>query len=197
METTPSYYYYVDPEVTYTPQQPNPLDDLMSVYGLSDLANQVARTNKDGSKAVKLRKSYKNQISDLSAKFSTIPNRENGKGGEIANIVFQNNQDMLAQVTRTPEMTDQDYHNAMINRDASLFNAPNMDWNLCQDVLSQFGRSYPSEFQDQQGFQIDDLAFDLDGTGKMTKKRKNRSSGSSIATPNSDVPDDLKRRRLE
>ena len=197
METTPSYYYYVDPEVTYVPQQPNPLDDLISVYGLSDLANQVARTNKDGSKAVKLRKSYKNQISDLSAKFSTIPTRENGKGGEIANILFQNNQDMLAQVTRTPGMSDQDYHNAMINRDAALFQTPNMDWNLCQNVLSQFGRSYPSEFQDQNGFQIEDLAFDLDGTGKTTKKRKNKSSGSSIATPNSDVPEDLKRRRLE
>lgn len=196
-ETVPSYYYYVDPEVTYVPQQPNPLDDLISVYDLGDIANQVARTNDDGSKAVKLRKSYKNQISDISGKFATIPTRENGKGGEIANILFQNNQDMLAQVQRTEGMSDQDYRDAMMNRDAGLFQSPNMDWDLCQNVLSQFGRSFPSEFQNQQGFQVDDLAFDLDGTGKTTKKRKNKSSGSSIATPNSDVQDDVKRRRLE
>lgn len=81
-ETTfPSYYYYVDPETTYTYQQPNPLQDLISVYGLDDISRQVARTNLDGTKAVKLRKSYKNQIADLSGKFSTIPTRENGKGG--------------------------------------------------------------------------------------------------------------------
>ena len=197
METSPSYYYYVDPETNYTPQQPNPLDDLIAVYGLSDIAEQVARTNKDGSKAVKLRKSYKNQIADLSGKFSQIPTRENGKGGEIAHILFQNNQDMLAQVQRIPGMSDADYRAALVNRDAALFQPPNMDWQLCQDVLAQFGRSYPSEFQNQQGFQVDDLAFDLDGTGKTTRKRKNKSSGSSIATPNSDVTEDLKRRRLE
>ncbi|EJT42018.1 ROX3-like protein [Saccharomyces kudriavzevii IFO 1802] len=53
--TVPSYYYYVDPETTYNYQQPNPLQDLISVYGLDDISRQVARTNLDGTKAVKLR----------------------------------------------------------------------------------------------------------------------------------------------
>lgn len=198
-QTMPAYYYYVDPEVTYQPQLPNPMHELISVYGLEDLSRQVARTNADGTKAVKLRKSYKNQINDLSGKFSMIPNRENGKGGEIAHILFQNNQDMLNQVHRAPEMSDDQYREAMMNRDEVLFTQPNIDWNMCQSVLTQFERSFPTEFQNQNGFQVDDLAFDLDGTGRVgnSKKRKNKSNGSSMATPNSDVQDDLKRRRLE
>lgn len=197
-QTLPSYYYYVDPEVTYQSQRPNPLDDLISVYGLQDISQQVARTNTDGSKAIKLRKSYKNQITELSGKFGTITTRENGKGGEISHVLFQNNSDMMNQAHLEPGMTPEQWHMAMINRDASLFEQPNMDWNMCRTVLSQFERSYPSEFQNQQGFQVDDLAFDLDGTGKSNlKKRKIKSNGSSMATPNSDMQDDVKRRRLE
>lgn len=83
--THPNYYYYVDPSLpVYESQQPNPVDDLITIYGLEEVARQVARTNADGTKAVKLRKSYKNQIQDLSGRFITIPSRENGKGGEIS-----------------------------------------------------------------------------------------------------------------
>ncbi|CCK69436.1 Rox3p KNAG_0C03280 [Huiozyma naganishii CBS 8797] len=201
-QTMPSYYYYIDPTTTYEPQQPNPLDDLIALYGLNDLSRQVARTNMDGSKAVKLRKSYKNQISDLSGKFTSIPTKENGKGGEIAQILFQNNPDMMNQVTRTPGMSDEEWRDAQIHRDSALFQeGQGVDWNMCTDVLSQFERSYPTEFQNQPGFQVEDLAFDLDGSLKSSnsaKKRKNRSNGSSMATPNSDMTqDDLKRRRLE
>lgn len=197
-QTLPSYYYYVDPETTYQTQIPNPLDDLISVYGLQDLSQQVARTNTDGTKAIKLRKSYKNQISELSGKFGTIPTRENGKGGEISHILFQNNPDMMSQVHMEPGMTAEQWRTAMINRDTSLFEAPNMDWDMCRTVLSQFERSYPTEFQNQSGFQVDDLAFDIDGTGKSNvKKRKIKSNGSSMATPNSDMQEDVKRRRLE
>ncbi|CCC70312.1 hypothetical protein NCAS_0E02420 [Naumovozyma castellii] len=207
--TLPAYYYYIDPETAYKPQTPSPLDDLISVYGLSDLSRQVARTTPDGGKAVKLRKSYKNQISDLSGKFNVIPNRENGKGGELAQILFQNNPDMLNQVNRSKDMSQEEYFNQLRDRDLNLFQqSNNLDWNVCENVLAQFGKSYPSEFQNQQdnGFVVDDLAFDLDGTGKATsnnvnnpngKKRKNKSNGSSMATPTSDVQDDLKRRRLE
>ncbi|CAR22042.1 Mediator of RNA polymerase II transcription subunit 19 [Lachancea thermotolerans] len=195
---SPAYYYYVDPATVYQAQEPNPLEDLISVYGLQDLSRQVARTNPDGSKAVKLRKSYKNQISDLSAKFSVIPTRENGKGGDISHMLFQNNADMMAQVRRTPEMTAEQWRQLMAERDAGLFDGHNMDWEICQTVLSQFERSYPAEFQ-ANGFQAEDLAFDLDGSGNTLKsrKRKNKSSGSSMATPNSDLQDDMKRRRLE
>ncbi|CAR30791.1 hypothetical protein ZYGR_0P00930 [Zygosaccharomyces rouxii] len=193
----PPYYYYVDPDTTYQTQRPNPLDDLISVYGLQDLSHQVARTNQDGTRAIKLRKSYKNQIQDLSGKFATIPTRENGKGGEISHILFQNNPDMIPQVRREPGMTDEQYNAAVADRDRALFESPNMDWDVCKAVLSQFERSYPSEFQGQ-GFQVDDLAFDLDGTGKINqKKRKVKSNGSSMATPNSDMQEDVKRRRLD
>ena len=197
-EFAPSYYYYVEPEMGYQPQQPNPMEDLITVYHLDDISRLVARTNEDGTKAVKLRKSYKNQITDLSGKFSSIPNRENRKGGEIAHILFQNNPDMMNQVHRSPDMTDEQWREALMNVDASLFQAPNMDWEVCQSVLSQFDRSYPTEFQNDPNFHVDDLAFDLDGTGKSNaKKRKNRSNGSSMATPNSEMQDDFKRRRLE
>ncbi|SCU83665.1 LAFA_0D04918g1_1 [Lachancea sp. 'fantastica'] len=195
---SPAYYYYVDPSTSYHSQQPDPLDDLISVYGLQDISQQVARANPDGTKAVKLRKSYKNQINDLSGKFSVIPTRDNGKGGDIAPILFQNNPDMISQVQRTPEMTPDQWRQLMCERDTSLFDSQNMDWEVCQSVLSQFGRSHPAEFQ-ANGFQAEDLAFDLDGSGNAirAKKRKNKSSGSSMATPNSDMQEDMKRRRLE
>lgn len=209
-QTIPSYYYYIDPSESYSLQQPNPLDDLISVYQLTDLSQQVARTNMDGTKAIKLRKSYKNQISDLSGKFTVIPTRENGKGGELAPVMFNNNADMMNQVHRPANMTDDDEWRQMcMNRDSKLFSgdAGGIDWDLCSNVLSQFERSYPTEFQNPNiGFQVEDLAFDLDGTGKagnnnnsnMSKKRKNKSSGSSMATPNSDTQyDETKRRRLE
>lgn len=203
----PSYYYYIDPNTTYLPQQPNPIDDLITIYGLDDISKQVARTNIDGSKAVKLRKSYKNQISDLSGKFNIIPTRENGKGGEMVHILFQENPDMMNQVRRTPGMSNEQWREQMINRDSNLFNGENgggIDWSLCSNVLNQFERSYPTEFQNQNNFQIDDLAFDLDGSGKSnnsnsgSRKRKIKSNASSgIATPTSDLPEELKRRRLE
>lgn len=207
-QTIPSYYYYIDPSVNYSIQQPNPLDDLLSVYQLTDISRQVARTNMDGTKAIKLRKSYKNQISDLSGKFSVIPTRENGKGGELAPVMFNTNADMMNKVHRPPEMTnDEDWRHMLMDRDSKLFEGTTgIDWGLCSNVLSQFERSYPTEFQNPSiGFQVEDLAFDLDGTGKSgsggvsgSKKRKNKSSGSSMATPNSDTQfDETKRRRLE
>ena len=195
--TIPAYYYYINPETIYEPQQPNPLDDLISVYGLDDVSRQVARTNLDGSKAVKLRKSYKNQIADISGRFTTIPTRENGKGGEISSVLFNNAN--------------------MGGGSDGVAVVPNaLDWDLCEDVVSQFERSYPTEFQNTEGgFQIEDLAFDMEGNppaaagvgvgGKVnTKKRKMNSSGtrsngsSSMATPiGGDFPEDFKRRKLD
>lgn len=40
----------------------------MELYGLGDIVRSLARTNPDGSKGVKLRKSYKNHIQDLAGK---------------------------------------------------------------------------------------------------------------------------------
>lgn len=52
----------------YTQLSPTPLDNLLSLYGLEPKAKSLARTNSDGSKGVKLRKSYKNHIQDLTGK---------------------------------------------------------------------------------------------------------------------------------
>lgn len=41
---------------------------MLSIYGLEPIAKSLARTNPDGSKGVKLRKSYKNHIQDLPGK---------------------------------------------------------------------------------------------------------------------------------
>jgi hypothetical protein len=48
--------------------------DLYAMYGLNDLAKSVARTKPDGSKAVKLRKTYKNHIKDhgVSGAFDSV-----------------------------------------------------------------------------------------------------------------------------
>lgn len=189
----PSYYYYIDPTApVYPNQQPNPLDDLISVYGLTDLSKQVTRTNPDGTKAVKLRKSYKNQIQDLSGKFSIIPTRENGRGGDLSQIVFHN-QDSIDQMSGKNDLSEENLKHQMINRDLSVFQ---QDWQLYSRLISQFGKSYPHDFK-SQGFEIEDLAFDLDGSSIKSKKRKNKSSGSSIATPNSEIQDEYKRKRLE
>lgn len=194
----PNYYYYVDPTLpVYEPQQPNPVDDLISVYGLEEVARQVARTNPDGTKAMKLRKSYKNQIQDLSGRFLTIPSRENGKGGDISHVIFQNNPDMVNHVKLVDNMSEEEYRSAIMNRDTALFEPPQMDWDMCSTVIGQLMKSHPSEFKNA-GFDVDDLAFDLNGTGTKTKKRKYKSNGSSMASPNAELQqDDMKRRRLE
>lgn len=208
-KTAPDYYYYMDPECSpYKPQQPNPLDDLISVYGLQDISKQVARTNPDGSKAVKLRKSYKNQIQGLSAKFCVIPTRENGKGGEISSIIFQENPTMIQPNGENESMTKEECKTDAMFKDQALFDQCTIDWDMCFNVFSQFERSYPGEFK-SQGFEVEDLAFDLDGTGNSSnnssgggtlgvksRKRKIKSNGSSVATPNSDIQEDFKRKRL-
>lgn len=48
--------------------RPSPLDNLLHMYGLEPIAKSLERTKKDGSKGVKLRKSYKNHILDLPGK---------------------------------------------------------------------------------------------------------------------------------
>jgi hypothetical protein len=53
---------------------PDLKEDLYSLYKLEDLAKSVARTNPDGSKAVKLRKTYKNHIKEhgVSGAFDSV-----------------------------------------------------------------------------------------------------------------------------
>lgn len=50
--------------------------NLIALYGLEQLSKSVARSNPDGTKGVKLRKSYKNHIADLPGKH-VIPKDRN------------------------------------------------------------------------------------------------------------------------
>ncbi|KAH3672154.1 hypothetical protein WICPIJ_010123 [Wickerhamomyces pijperi] len=73
---TPTSYYYIDPSKEYIKSRPHPTQDLLALYGLERLANSVARLNDDGSKGVKLRKSYKAHISELTGKHNIQEDRE-------------------------------------------------------------------------------------------------------------------------
>lgn len=48
------------------------MDNLLAMYGLEPIAKSLARHNQDGSKGVKLRKSYKNHIQDLPGKHQVL-----------------------------------------------------------------------------------------------------------------------------
>lgn len=57
----------------YSPPQPSPLDNLLKLYGLEAIAKSLERTKSDGTKGVKLRKSYKNHLQDLPGKHQISP----------------------------------------------------------------------------------------------------------------------------
>ncbi|CAI5760658.1 unnamed protein product [Candida verbasci] len=61
-------HYLIDLEKKYTKSDPTPLDNLLKKYNLESIAKSLTRVNPDGSKGVKLRKSYKNHIQDLPGK---------------------------------------------------------------------------------------------------------------------------------
>jgi mediator of RNA polymerase II transcription subunit 19 len=65
---TPTDYYFINPNQKYPILRPSLSDDVIRMYNLNDLAQSLARVNPDGSKGVKLRKSYKSHIADLSGK---------------------------------------------------------------------------------------------------------------------------------
>lgn len=54
--------------------RPDLKQDMFALYSLEDIAKSIARTNPDGSKGVKLRKTYKNHIKDhgLSGSFDSV-----------------------------------------------------------------------------------------------------------------------------
>lgn len=57
----------------YTLPSPLPIDNLLKMYGLEPITKLLERTKPDGSKGVKLRKSYKNHIQDLPGKHQIPP----------------------------------------------------------------------------------------------------------------------------
>lgn len=58
-------YYYIDQTKMYVRSRPHPSQNLISLYNLDTIAHSVARLNADGTKGVKLRKSYKAHISGV------------------------------------------------------------------------------------------------------------------------------------
>ncbi|GME91107.1 unnamed protein product [[Candida] boidinii] len=69
-------YYYIDSNKQYDTISPSFRSDIIRLYGLVGISDSLARNNPDGSKGVKLRKSYKNHIADLTGKH-TIPTERN------------------------------------------------------------------------------------------------------------------------
>lgn len=67
-----SKYYYIDAKQSYETLAPSLRSDVIRLYGLLDIADSVARVNTEGTKGVRLRKSYKSHIADLPGKY-TIP----------------------------------------------------------------------------------------------------------------------------
>lgn len=63
-----SFYYITNDEDSISSLRPKLTDDVIRLYHIDDLADALARTNPDGSKGVKLRKSYKSHIVDLPGK---------------------------------------------------------------------------------------------------------------------------------
>ncbi|CDK26718.1 unnamed protein product [Kuraishia capsulata CBS 1993] len=76
MEQHEGHWYYIDPNQTYEPMRPSFKQDLLRIYALDSVSNSVARTNPDGKKGVKLRKSYKNHITELPGKHDIPKDRD-------------------------------------------------------------------------------------------------------------------------
>lgn len=79
-----SEYYYVELCMPYEELKPSPKQSLIDLYNLNNIANSVARVNPDGSKGIKLRKSYKSHIADLPGKYANLP-----EGEDVSKIVFK------------------------------------------------------------------------------------------------------------
>ncbi|KAH3667392.1 hypothetical protein OGAPHI_003041 [Ogataea philodendri] len=88
-------HYFVDQDVKYEPVQPSFNTDLIRLYGLQPIAQSLARVNPDGSKGVKLRKSYKNHVNDLPGKHSIPTDRS------LSPIVFHPDNPDLSQTQLT------------------------------------------------------------------------------------------------
>lgn len=72
---TTGNYYFIDSNESFPPAQPTLRADVIRMYNIQELAQALTRTNPDGSKGVKLRKSYKSHILDLPGKHN-IPTED-------------------------------------------------------------------------------------------------------------------------
>lgn len=89
--------------------QPSLRDDVISLYGLKDIADALARTKPDGSKGVKLRKSYKSHIQDLPGRHSIpTPNAISNFSLEDQSKTDRN----LSMLASVPLQSQNDFVNA-------------------------------------------------------------------------------------
>ncbi|KAG0680877.1 RNA polymerase II holoenzyme/mediator subunit [Pichia californica] len=70
-------YYFIDTNEEIPSVQPTLRDDVIRLYNIQSLAQSLTRVNLDGSKGVKLRKSYKSHISDLPGKHNIPTDNKN------------------------------------------------------------------------------------------------------------------------
>lgn len=76
-------------DVDFTVGRPSGCDNLTSLYGLDNLAGSVARFDPATGEKRKLRKSYKNEISDLPGKHTIPGPNETAENWSLVNIARQ------------------------------------------------------------------------------------------------------------
>ncbi|ODV88145.1 hypothetical protein CANARDRAFT_179151, partial [[Candida] arabinofermentans NRRL YB-2248] len=115
-------YYFINPEQTYETVQPSFRSDVIQLYDLVDLSQSLARERPDGSKGVKLRKSYKNHIADLPGKHTIQAERT------LSPVVFgPENPDMIKP---TLELFDLQQLKSVFNFEkSSIHGIPGFDSN--------------------------------------------------------------------
>lgn len=85
-------YYFFNNTSNVPTIKPGLSDDVIRMYGLQDLAQSLSRHNPDGSKGVKLRKSYKSHITDLPGKH-VVPTDQNKNFSNI--VLMPDNPDFI------------------------------------------------------------------------------------------------------
>ncbi|XBW37847.1 hypothetical protein QEN19_003423 [Hanseniaspora menglaensis] len=168
-DMVPDYYYYVDPQAEmFKEPQPNPMENLLNMYQLNDIAKQVARYNEDGSRGVKLRKSYKNQVSDIAGHWTSdnIPTVQ--QYGDFQSKIFHYNNSV------DPNNGQVDIHRQDAGDNEKLFKMD--DISDYQKAIEQFG----GQRINKQEINSSQLAFDFENVAGTRRKRADNSEGISL-----------------
>lgn len=130
--------------------------NLIKLYGLEETARSLARTNPDGSKGVKLRKSYKNHIQDLPGKHN-IPGAKPIPNG-LLDPLLEKTPDIIKPL-------DPDMVKKAMNFDKTPLNG-----------IPGFNTA-DLAINDQQSFMRRDDGSDNDDDKRSKRKKKNQSNG--------------------
>lgn len=168
----PDYYYYVDPQAeVFKEPQPNPMKNLLDVYQLNDIAKQVARYNEDGTRGIKLRKSYKNQISDIAGHWTSenIPTLQ--QYGDFQSKIFHYNNSV------NPNNGQVDINRQDKMADDKLFQVE--DINDFRQTINNFSTQRISN----QEINVSQLAFDFENGDTSAARRKRPDTNSIRSLP--------------